>query len=78
MCGKIKLAGHDGNKVVGDRPLVIVFPFIEVHEISCHPKITSAIGIKSLIKILDPLGIGLPTDPNALYGFISPGRNVDI
>jgi hypothetical protein len=67
VCRKIKLARHYGYIVIGNCPFIVVFAFIKVYKVACHPKITSSIRIKSLYKFFYPFGISLSANP---YAFI--------
>src|SRR5690606_39281075 len=65
MGSHIKLARNDGSKVVGNCPFVIVLPFVKIDEVAGQPKIPSAIGVKTFLKFLLPLGPCLSADFNA-------------
>jgi len=71
VCGEIELAGDYGNIVIGNGPLVIVFTFVEVHEVAGHPEVAATIGIVALIEFFHPLGVGLAAEPDAFDGLVA-------
>ena len=66
MCGEVKLTWNHGNIVIGNRPLIVVLPFVKVHEVTDHPEVASSIRVCALVKILHPFGICLTADPDTL------------
>ena len=49
---EIELAWNHRNIIIGNRPFIIVLPFVKIHEVSHHPEVASSIGVRALVKVL--------------------------
>jgi len=76
--GEIKLTGHDGDVIVGNRPFVVVLAFIEVYKAAGHPEIAAAVGVLALVEFFNPLGVGLAAHADAFDRAIAFCREVYI
>ena len=59
---KIKNTRNYRYKIIGNCPFVVIFSFVKIHEIACHPEIPSPVRVNPLIKLLLPFGLCLPAN----------------
>src|SRR5687767_5225664 len=68
---EIELTWNNGDIVICNCPLVVVFAFVEVDKVTHHPEVAPSVWIKSLVKVFNPFRVSLAADAHTAKSFIS-------